>query len=93
MFEQIKKDGESPSVLTGARYLTLEEVGKKFGVGLRTAQKIINEPWMPPPIELRPRVRRWIEEEIDAAMAARAPRGLERKAEPESLARRRAESV
>lgn len=72
------------------KYLSLKEVGLKFGVGERTAHKIINEPWMPPPIELRPRVRRWIEEEIDAAVAASAPRRSERKAEPEPLARGRA---
>lgn len=75
------------------KYLSLKEVGQKFGVGERTAHKIINEPWMPPPIELRPRVRRWIEEEIDAAVLASAPRRSERKPEPEALARGRVARV
>lgn len=70
-------------------YLSLRQVGEKFGVKERTAHKLISEPWMPPPVALGSRLYRWIEEEIDAAVAARAPRRLEREAEPARLARAR----
>jgi predicted DNA-binding transcriptional regulator AlpA len=54
--------------------LTLHAVATKFGVSERTAHKLIASDWFPAPLELAPRVRRWVESEIDDAVAKRAPR-------------------
>jgi len=56
---------------------------------VRTAHSIIAEPWFPAPVDLSVRVRRWIEHEIDEAVATRAPRRTERKDEPAELVRSR----
>lgn len=70
-------------------FLSLRGVGQKFGVSDRTAHKIVAEGWFPAPLELAPRVRRWVEQEIEEALAARAPRRAPQ-AEPQQLAKSRA---
>lgn len=45
---------------------------------------------MADPIELRPRVLRWDEAEVDEALASRAPRRAEPAPEPSQLTRGRA---
>lgn len=76
---------------TGRRtYLSLKQIGEKFDISERTAHKLIAEAWFPAPVRLGPKVNRWIEDEVDTAVAARAPRRLEREPEPQRLALSRA---
>lgn len=74
----------APARLT---YLTLTGIARKFVVSERTAHKIVGEPWFPAPVQLFNSDRghrRWIEEEIDDAIATSAPRTA-RKSEPDQL--------
>jgi len=83
--------GKSPGQ-PARRLLSLKAVGEKLGTGERTAHNITLESWFPPAIVLGPRIRRWDEAEIDAAIAARAPRRTER-VEPQQLLRARVERL
>jgi predicted DNA-binding transcriptional regulator AlpA len=72
------------------RLLSLKQLASKLEVSERTAQKIVTQPWMPSPVQLLlPRIRRWIEDEVDAAVSNRAPRQDGPGEEPPQLARRR----
>lgn len=74
------------------RYLGILGVAAKFGISERTAHKLVAEPWFPAPVQLvggSRGIRRWVEQEIDEAVAARAPRPS-RKAEPIQFAQARA---
>lgn len=71
------------------RYLSRAQLAKKLEVSERTSHKVTAEDWFPRAIELAPRVLRWIECEVDAAIAARAPRRDEPKSEPQQLLRGR----
>jgi predicted DNA-binding transcriptional regulator AlpA len=75
------------AALASRRFIGLGQIAEKFGVSERTAHKIIAEPWFPAALDFAPRVRRWVEQEIDAAAIARAPRRLEREPEPVNLLR------
>jgi predicted DNA-binding transcriptional regulator AlpA len=74
------------------KLLSLRGIGAKLTVSERTAQSLTAEPWFPPAIVLGPRIRRWDEAEVDAALAARAPRQTER-VEPQQLVRARVERM
>jgi predicted DNA-binding transcriptional regulator AlpA len=74
------------------KLLSLRGIGAKLTVSERTAQLLTAEPWFPPAIVLGPRIRRWDEAEVDAALAARAPRQTER-VEPQQLVRARIERM
>jgi len=74
------------------KLLSLRGIGAKLTVSERTAQSLTAEPWFPPAIVLGPRIRRWDEAEVDAALAARAPRQTER-VEPQQLVRARIERM
>lgn len=75
------------------RLLNFNELQEKLGVSERTARKLIHESWMPDPIELGPRALRWVDAEIDEALAARAPRRAEPAAEPAQLLRGKIERM
>lgn len=75
------------------RLLNFAELQAKLNVSERTARKIVAEPWMPDPIELGPRALRWVETEIDEALAARAPRRAEPADEPAQLLRGKIERM
>ncbi len=60
-----------------------------LGVGKRTFTDLIPEDWMPVPIQLGPRLRRWSIDELRAAVA-KMPRQTER-VQPQSLLRGRIE--
>jgi len=74
------------------KLLSLRGIREKLTVSARTAQSLTAEPWFPPAIVLGPRIRRWDEAEVDAALAARAPRQTER-VEPQQLVRARIERM
>lgn len=79
----------APSAIKPGRrvYLSLTGVAVKLDVSVRTAHKIVNEPWFPSPVQLFNSDRghrRWIEQEIDDAIATRAPRAT-KKSEPDHL--------
>lgn len=75
------------------RLLNFAELQAKLNVSERTARKLIAEPWMPDPIELGPRALRWVDSEVDEALAARAPRRAEPAAEPAQLLRGKIERL
>lgn len=75
------------------RLLNFAELQAKLNVSERTARKLIAEPWMPDPIELGPRALRWVDAEVDEALAARAPRRAEPAAEPAQLLRGKIERM
>jgi|SRR6516225_701036 len=60
-----------------------------LGVSKRTLTSLIPEPWMPAPIALGPRLRRWSVDELRSAIS-NMPRGS-REAQPEGLLRARIE--
>lgn len=62
-----------------------------FGCSKRTFSTFMGEAWMPAPIHLGPRLRRWSIDELRAAVAA-MPRQTER-TQPESLLRARIERM
>lgn len=62
-----------------------------FGVSKRTFSTFMGADWMPKPIQLGPRMRRWSLDELRAAVA-RMPRQTER-AQPESLLRAKIERL
>ena len=81
-----------PASQPARKLLSLRGIGAKLTVSERTAQSLTAEPWFPPAIVLGPRIRRWDEAEVDAALAARAPRQTER-VEPQQLVRARIERM
>lgn len=69
-------------------YLTLIGIAQKLHVSERTAHKIVDEVWFPAPVALfggSRGHRRWVEQEVDEAIATRAPRITERPPEPAHL--------
>lgn len=75
------------------RLLNFNELRGKLGVSERKARELIHEPWMPDPIELGPRALRWVDAEVDEALAARAPRRAEPAAEPANMLRGKIERL
>lgn len=75
------------------RLLNFAELQAKLNVSERTARKLIAEAWMPDPIELGPRALRWVDAEVDEALAARAPRRPEPAEEPDQLLRGKIERM
>ena len=69
--------------------LTDEEAAAALGVGMSTFHAMRGEPFMPRPITLGPRLRRWSVTELQAAVAS-MPRQQEAAAEPLELAKARA---
>ena len=82
-----------PDPRTGSTPILLsdEQARSLFGVGLRTWLGLIGQAWMPEPVTLGPRLRRWVREELFAAVQ-RMPRGS-RPQEPAQLRRARIERM
>lgn len=79
---------ERPSTGTVAPILlTDKQAAALYGVGLTTFHELRNEPWMPRPRMLGPRLPRWSRSELEAAVV-NMPLQIER-SEPAQLARRR----
>jgi predicted DNA-binding transcriptional regulator AlpA len=75
------------------RLLTDREAAQVCGVGDRTyAELIATADWLPEPIVLGPRLRRWDLDELLEALRTRAPRGT-KGSEPAQLRRARIERL
>jgi predicted DNA-binding transcriptional regulator AlpA len=57
--------------------LDRHEAAAVFGIATRTFEELIDEPWMPRPIALGPRLLRWSVTELQEAIG-RMPRQLEK---------------
>jgi predicted DNA-binding transcriptional regulator AlpA len=66
-------------------FLDAAQCAELLGVSERTFQKLRYESWMPHPVELGPRMVRWIEQELRDCIAG-APRLTARRSEPSQLA-------
>lgn len=94
-----ESDQRTPRETKPARVslLTFDALCRKLGVSARTGRDTIHAPWMPAPLQLGPRILRWVETEVDEALVGIAPRCTERLEEPANLVaareRRRAEGV
>lgn len=75
------------------RTLNFSQVCEKLGVKTRKGRMLIAESWFPDPIELGPRCLRWVDSEIDEALASRAPRRPDPLPEPAQLQRGKAERL
>ena len=85
---------ERPAVFGAALGIGLvsdDGAAEFFGVSKRTFGTFMGADWMPRPIVLGPRLRRWALDELRAAVAA-MPRQTER-AQPESLLRAQVERM
>jgi predicted DNA-binding transcriptional regulator AlpA len=71
--EQSMEDSAPRQLLR--RLLNDREAAEMLGVGDRTFADIIGQPWMPQPIILGARLRRWDADELLEALRTRAPRG------------------
>ena len=69
--------GAMPAAPALRRLLSDREAAEVLGVGERTfcAWLATGVPWLPEPISLGPRLRRWDLEELVQAVRSRAPRG------------------
>ena len=73
--------------------LNFSQLVTKLNVSERKARQIIAEPWMCDPVVLGPRTQRWVESEVDEALASRAARRVDPPPEPERLTRARVERL
>ncbi len=75
------------------RLLSDKEAARVLGIGERTfAELIATADWLPTPIVLGPRLRRWDADELIEAARTRAPRGAKGQ-EPAQLRRARIERI
>ncbi|OYV00533.1 MAG: hypothetical protein CFE45_08735 [Burkholderiales bacterium PBB5] len=80
---------QSPATSANAVLLTDEQAARYvLGVSPRTFSTLLTAAWMPQPISLGPRLRRWHRGELEAAIA-NAPRQAKPGSEPAQLARAR----
>lgn len=82
----------SASAEVSPELLTDRQAAAMMGVGERTFLDLIDEPWMPLPIPLGPRLRKWSRAELLDALHNRAPRGGKGR-EPAQLRRARIERM
>lgn len=83
---------KSPIRSTNAALLTDEQAARDvLGVSPRTFAEVMKEPWMCKPVQLGPRLRRWVRTELEAALV-NAPRQVEQGSEPAHLRRAKIES-
>ena len=66
--------------------LSFKQAAELIGVSVRTFRTMMEEPWMPAPVELAPRVQKIVRDELLVAIASRAPRRSTRGVEPAQLA-------
>lgn len=81
----------APSTLALPALLTDEQAAAFMGISKRKFHELRNEPWMPRPIVLGPRLVRWSRAELDHAVAS-MPR-QEHASEPAQLRRGRIEAM
>lgn len=89
-----ERDGKAPSPHPLRRLLSDREAAEVFGIGERTFCAWLAEgaAWLPEPINLGPRLRRWDLDELLLAVRTRAPRGKVAD-EPAQLRRARIERI
>lgn len=84
---------QSPIRSASAALLTDEQAAREvLGVSPRTFAELIKKPWMPRPVVLGPRMRRWPRAELEAAIAS-MPRQEQAPSEPAQLRRQRIERM
>ena len=77
---------------TGVPILLSDEQARSlFGVGLRTWLELMGQAWMPQPVTLGPRLRRWVRDELLHAVQSMPRSG--RPPEPAQLRRARIERM
>ncbi len=82
-----KQTRQAPIRSPGAALLTDEQAARDvMGISPRTFAEVMKEAWMPRPILLGPRLRRWHRAELEAAIL-NAPRQAAQGSEPAQLAR------
>lgn len=74
------------------RLLNDRDAAQLLGVCGRTFGELLSKGWLPEPIQLGPRLRRWDADELLEAVRSRAPRG-NKGTEPEQLRRARIERM
>jgi len=73
--------------------LTDEQAARDvLGMSPRTFAEVMKAPWMPKPIVLGPRMRRWVRAELEAALV-NAPRQTTQGSEPAQLRRAKIERM
>lgn len=89
-----ERDGKAPAAQPLRRLLSDREAAEVFGVGERTFCTWLAEgaAWLPEPLNLGPRLRRWDLDELLQAVRTRAPRGKVAD-EPAQLRRARIERI
>jgi predicted DNA-binding transcriptional regulator AlpA len=65
----------SPQTAQLRQLLNDQQAADLMGVGARSFADLIGQPWMPQPIILGARLRRWDADELLEALRTRAPRG------------------
>lgn len=84
---------QSPIRSARAALLTDEQAAREvLGISPRTFAEVMKEAWMPRPIQLGPRLRRWARVELEAAIQ-NAPRQAQPGSEPAQLARAKIEAM
>ncbi len=85
----VSQPASESAALTLRRLLSDRQAAELLGVGERTfAELVATAEWMPNPIRLGPRLRRWDPDELMQAARTGAPRST-KQAEPAQLARAR----
>jgi|JI10StandDraft_1071094.scaffolds.fasta_scaffold1390701_1 predicted DNA-binding transcriptional regulator AlpA len=79
----------TPKQAAAVEFFSDKQAAEFLGVGERTFADLIGQPWMPAPIILGPRLRRWSRAELVKALTERAPRSDGKQPEPKQLARSR----
>jgi predicted DNA-binding transcriptional regulator AlpA len=88
-----KATRQSPIRSANAALLNDDQAAREvLGVSPRTFAKLMGEPWMPAPIQLGPRLRRWSRAELEAALV-NAPRQAGQGGEPAQLRRAKIDAM
>ena len=66
--------------------LSFKQAAELIGVSIRTLRTLLTEDWAPVPVELSPRVKKIVRDELLVAIANGAPRRTGRGLEPAQLA-------
>ena len=84
---------KSPIRSANAALLTDDQAARDvLGVSPRTFAEVMKEHWMPKPVQLGPRLRRWVRAELEAAIL-NAPRQVEQGSEPAQLRRAKIDAM
>ena len=84
---------QSPVRSASAALLTDEQAAREvMGMCVRKFADVMKEPWMPRPVVLGPRMRRWVRSELEAALI-NAPRQAMPGSEPAQLRRAKIERM